>query len=63
MEINTIHGPIDDSLLLKRVGQNEDEHEVLSWVEYWYNNELVHRSVDLRLKRGVLSGFDTTNIG
>lgn len=53
MKIVTIHGDMDESLLEKRVGTEETDTEVLSWTEYWYNNELVHRSVHMQLKQGL----------
>lgn len=53
MNIVTIHGDMDESLLEKRVGTEETDTEVLSWTEYWYNNELVHRSVHMQLKQGL----------
>lgn len=53
MNIVTIHGDMDESLLEKRVGTEETDTEVLLWTEYWYNNELVHRSVHMQLKQGL----------
>lgn len=53
MNIVTIHGDMDESLLEKRVGTEETDTEVLTWTEYWYNNELVHRSVHMQLKQGL----------
>ena len=52
MKITTIHGLMDEDLLDKKVGSEEDDSQCLTWVEYWYNNELVHRSVHLALKEG-----------
>ena len=49
--ITTIHGDMDESLLEKREGGFEDENETTAWVEYWLNGELVHRSVDIKLKK------------
>lgn len=52
MTIPTIHGDMDDSLLEKRTGMDADtdDHRT-TWVEYWLNGELVHRSVDVKIKR------------
>jgi len=44
---------MDDSLLEKKEGIIDTENETTRWVEYWQNNELVHRSVDMTLKRNV----------
>jgi len=55
MLITTTKGQIDDSLLEKKEGIIDTENETTRWVEYWQNNELVHRSVDMTLKRNVLA--------
>lgn len=52
--VNTIHGEMDDSLLEKKEGSLDNENETTSWVEYWLNGELVHRSVNMELKRSVI---------
>ena len=57
MLVTTIHGEMDDSLLEKRTGEDDNEHENTRWVEYWLNGELVHRSVDMVLKRATVAGF------
>lgn len=50
MLIATTHGPMDEDLLEKRVHtiDNENEHTVA--LEYWLDDELVHRSVAVQLK-------------
>ena len=53
MMIATIHGDMEEELLEKRVGTEETDAEVISWTEYWYNDELVHRSVHMNLKQGL----------
>ena len=55
MLITTTKGQIDDSLLEKKEGIIDTENETTRWVEYWQNNELVHRSVDMTLKRNVVT--------
>lgn len=55
MIVNTTKGEMDDSLLEKREGSLENDTETTSWVEYWLNGELVHRSVHMALKRGVFA--------
>ncbi len=52
MIINTTKGPMDDSLLEKREGNIDNENETTSWVEYWLDGELVHRSAHVALKSG-----------
>jgi hypothetical protein len=44
---------MDDALLEKRDGVVDNDHEHTTWVEYWLNGELVHRSVHVTLKEGV----------
>ena len=53
--ITTTKGDMDESLLEKREGSVENDTETTSWVEYWLNGELVHRSVNMVLKRGVFA--------
>ena len=53
--ITTTKGEMDDSLLEKREGSLENDTETTSWVEYWHEGELVHRSVNMVLKRGVFA--------
>lgn len=48
--VTTIHGDMDDSLLERKDGNFEDDNEVTSWVEYWLDGEIVHRSVCMHLK-------------
>ena len=44
---------MDVSLLEKREGTTDNDNETTNWVEYWLEGELVHRSVDMTLKRNV----------
>ena len=55
MIVNTTKGEMDDSLLEKREGSLDNDTETTSWVEYWFNGELVHRSVHMVLKRSVFA--------
>jgi hypothetical protein len=48
--IQTIHGEMDETLLTKRSGVVDNDHEYTVWVEYWQDDELVHRSVHVTLK-------------
>lgn len=53
MLVNTTKGEMDVSLLEKREGSIDTDNETTNWVEYWLEGELVHRSVDMTLKRNV----------
>jgi hypothetical protein len=55
MIVNTTKGEMDDSLLEKRDGSLENDTETTSWVEYWLDGELVHRSVHMALKSSVFA--------
>jgi hypothetical protein len=50
MLVTTTHGEMDDSLLNKKEGVFEDDNEKTTWVEYWLDESLVHRSVHVTLK-------------
>lgn len=54
--VTTTKGEMDDSLLEKREGSLDNDTETTSWVEYWLDGELVHRSVDMTLKRMAVTG-------
>lgn len=49
--VTTTKGQMDESLLEKREGGIDDENELTTWVEYWYEGELVHRSAHVILKK------------
>ena len=49
----TTKGDMDESLLEKREGTVDNENETTSWVEYWLDEELVHRSAHVQLKKTV----------
>lgn len=55
MMVNTTKGEMDESLLEKREGSIDNETETTSWVEYWLEGEMVHRSVHMTLKRSVFA--------
>jgi hypothetical protein len=56
MLITTTKGEMDDSLLEKKEGMIDNENETTTWVEYWLEGELVHRSVNMTLKRFTVTG-------
>jgi hypothetical protein len=53
MLVNTTKGEMDDSLLEKREGTVDNDNETTSWIEYWLDGDLVHRSAHVRLKKTV----------
>jgi len=63
MIVTTTKGEMDDSLLEKREGSLENNTETTNWVEYWLDGEMVHRSVNMALKRGVFADGISQSIG
>lgn len=53
--VTTTKGEMDETLLEKKEGSVENDHEITTWVEYWYEGELVHRSVHVTLKKNVFA--------
>ena len=51
--VTTTKGEMDESLLEKRTGVDEDDRARAEWVEYWLGGELVHRSANIALKKGI----------
>jgi len=51
MLVQTTKGEMDESLLNKKTGTIDNENETINWIEYWLDGELVHRSVDMVLKK------------
>jgi hypothetical protein len=51
MLVTTTKGEMEDSLLEKREGSVDNENELTTWVEYWFEGELVHRSAHVTLKK------------
>ena len=50
MKVQTTKGELDESVLIKREGEVNNDHEHTRWVEYYLGDELVHRSVHVHLK-------------
>lgn len=61
--VNTTKGEMDITLLEKKEGSVDNDHEVTSWVEYWLEGELVHRSVNVHIKKNVLASGIAAEIG
>lgn len=61
--ITTIYGDMDDAALVKTEGCIDNDNEHTSWVEYRLNDEIVHRSAHVTLKKpavwaeSAVSGF------
>ena len=55
MIVTTTKGDMDDSLLVRKDGNMEDSNEKTSWVEYYLDDELVHRSVHVELKNSLVT--------
>lgn len=49
--VTTTKGEMDESLLEKKEGFVDNDNEYTTWVEYWLEGELVHRSVHVNLKK------------
>ena len=53
--INTTKGIMEASLLNRIDGEFEDDNEITKWIEYWLEDELVHRSVHVHLKKNIVA--------
>jgi len=51
--VTTTKGEMDESLLEKKEGFVDNDNEYTTWVEYWHEGELVHRSALVELKKAV----------
>ena len=51
--IFTTKGDMDEALLEKKEGIVDNDNEYTTWVEYWHEGELVHRSAHVTLKKTV----------
>jgi hypothetical protein len=49
--VKGVPGQMDESELEKREGFIDNEDEYTTWVEYWKDGELVHRSAHVTLKK------------
>jgi len=59
--VTTTKGEMDDSLLDKKEGFVDNDDEYTTWVEYWLDGELVHRSVHVQLKKSVVLSGSTAS--
>ena len=63
MIVTTTKGDMDEPLLQKSEGSTESDKEIISWVEYRLDDELVHRSVHVVLKQNVAADGISQAIG
>ena len=62
--IFTTKGDMEESLLEKKEGVLDNDNEYTTWVEYWHEGELVHRSVHVTLKKmPVFVGGEAASFG
>ena len=60
--VTTTKGDMDESLLEKREGSIDNDIEYTTWVEYWLEGELVHRSAHVTLKKMPPIGGEAASI-
>jgi hypothetical protein len=63
MKVNTIYGEMDDALLEKKEGSVDNDIEFTTWVEYWLDGELVHRSAHVTLKTSPFTALEGALLG
>ena len=62
--VTTTKGDMDESLLEKKEGFVDNDNEYTTWVEYWLEGELVHRSVHVQLKKApTFAGAEAASFG
>lgn len=49
--ITTTKGDMEEALLEKKEGFVDNDNEYTTWVEYWHEGELIHRSAHVTLKQ------------
>jgi len=60
--VTTTKGDMDESLLKKKEGSVDNDIESTTWVEYWLEDELVHRSAHVTLKQpATFAGGETAS--
>ena len=60
-QVTTTKGMMDESLLEKKEGFVDNENEYTTWIEYWHEGELVHRSVHVQLKKALVMGAEAAS--
>jgi hypothetical protein len=59
--VTTTLGEMDEAFLEKKEGTFENDNESTTWVEYWKDGELVHRSAHVTLKKMPPIGAEQAN--
>jgi hypothetical protein len=59
--ITTTLGDMEADLLEKKEGSVDNDHEFTTWNEYWHDDELVHRSLHVQLKKSVELAVDAAS--
>ena len=54
---------MDEATLTKKVGTIDNDNETTNWIEYYDKDLLVHRSVHVALKQGLMSQAFAQPIG
>jgi hypothetical protein len=62
-KVFTTKGELDESLLEKREGVVDTDNEYTTWVEYWHEGDLVHRSAHVQLKKAMVLSAEAAQIG
>jgi len=60
--VTTTKGEMDESLLEKKEGSLDNNNETTTWVEYWLDGELVHRSAHVALKQAPLIAVEAASL-
>lgn len=60
--IHTTLGDLDESALTRTEGGHTNDTEVVSWVQYEFNGEVVRRDVHMALKQGVFGSADAASL-
>ena len=53
---------MDEALLEKKEGSVDNDDEYTTWVEYWFEGELVHRSVHVHLKKALVMSVEAASM-
>lgn len=59
--ITTTKGDIEETLLVKTIGDFENDDLTMSWEEWRLDNEIVKRNVAMVLKQGLSLVADNSN--
>lgn len=60
--VTTTKGEMDESLLEKKEGFVDNDNEYTTWLEYWHEGELVHRSAHVALKKSVTLAAEAASL-